>query len=445
MQKRKRKKIMNKKTVGFFKLILLGSFAIATSAVASDSIDELQRKMDILGQEIEKVKLGAAASDPVADQMQYGFGPAASKVYRSKPGISLGGYGELLFEQFMGGFNPDGTIQSGRRFPRYSSLSNGYQSQYDLKRMVLYAGYKFSDDWVMNSELEWEHGGKSIYIEFLYFDHFHTTELNFRFGSMLMPVGLINETHEPVTFLGSNRTLVETLIIPTTWVENGAGIFGDIGPITYRTYLVTGMNASNFNAAEGIRGGRQRKDYVMGNQFGWVGRADYTAVPGLMAGVSAYVSNSTTTPKAGTDRISIPTKMIETHAHYTFNAWDFRALAAWTFLSDVDQLNTLKGLTGTNSIGNEQIGAYAQAGYDLMNGAANGRSLMPFVRYEFLNTQQSVPAGFSRDSNNLIRAVVAGLNYKPISQIVLKGDYEWFTIANGKAVDQANLSVGFVF
>jgi opacity protein-like surface antigen len=111
----------------------------------------------------------------------------------------------------------------------------------------------------------------------------------------------------------------------------------------------------------------------------------------------------------------------------------------------VDQLNTLKGLTGTNSIGNEQIGAYAQAGYDLMNGAANGRSLMPFVRYEILNTQQSVPAGFSRDSNNLIRAVVAGLNYKPISQIVLKGDYEWFTIANGKAVDQANLSVGFVF
>ncbi len=440
-----RKKIANLALSLIILTTLITASAFAADNKVNDRIEELQRQMDIIGQEVEKVKLGAAAAEPMADQMQYGLGPAASKVYRSKPGISLGGYGELLFEQFMGGFNPDGTTQSGRRFSRYTSLPNGYQSQYDLKRMVLYAGYKFSDDWVMNSELEWEHGGKSIYIEFLYFDHFHTSELNFRFGSMLMPVGLINETHEPVTFLGSNRTLVETLIIPTTWVENGAGIFGDIGPITYRTYLVTGMNASGFSAAEGIRGGRQRKDYVMGNQFAWVGRADYTAVPGLLAGLSAYVGEATTTPKAGTDRNSIPMRMVEAHTHYTWNAWDFRALAAWTRLSEVDQLNSLKGVSGANSVGDEQFGAYVQAGYDLLNGNTNGKSLMPFARYEFVNTQKSVPAGYGFIDTSKINVLVAGINYKPISQIVLKGDYEWFTIAGGRTVDQANLSVGFVF
>ena len=434
-------------------LILLTCF-ISISAFAQDQtnarMNELQRQMDILGQEIQKVKLGAAA-EAMADQMQYGLGPAASKVYRSKPGISLGGYGELLFEQFMGGYNPDGSFQSGRRIPRYSSTSaNGYQSRYDLKRMVIYAGYKFSDDWVMNSELEWEHGGNSIYIEFLYFDHFYTDALNFRFGSMLMPVGLINETHEPVTFLGSNRTLVETLIIPTTWVENGAGIFGDIGPITYRTYLVTGMNAHSsdskgFSADEGIRSGRQRKDYVMGNQFAWVGRADYTAVPGLLAGMSAYVGEATTYKATGNDRNSIPMRMVEAHTHYTWNAWDFRALAAWTLLSEVDQLNVLRGLTGANSVGSEQMGAYVQAGYDLWNGNTTGKSLMPFARFEFVNTQKSVPAGYGFKDTSKIHALVAGVNYKPISQIVLKADYEWLTIANDRLVDQANLSVGFVF
>ncbi len=435
---------MNKKTINFLKYILLGSIAISNSAIAADRIDELQRQMDILGQEIEKVKLGAAASDPVADQMQYGFGPAASKVYRAKPGFSLGGYGELLFEHYLGGFNSDGTRQTGRRFFP-SNPSDGQQSRYDLKRMILYVGYKFNDSWVMNSEVEFEHGGTETHVEFLYFDYFNTKELNFRFGSVLMPMGLTNETHEPVTYLGSHRTLVETLIIPSTWAENGVGAFGDIGNFTYRTYLVTGMNASGFSANKGIRDGRQETGLVMSNRLAWVGRADYTAIPGLLAGASVYLGDATTSTSVGVNRVSVPMKMIETHAHYTLNAWDFRALAAWNFLSNIDQVNVLNSLSGNNSVGSQQMGAYAQAGYDLMNGAPNGRSLMPFVRYEILNTQQSVPAGFSRDSNNLMRAMVAGLNYKPISQIVLKGDYEWFTIANGKAVDQANLSVGFVF
>ncbi|NDG85920.1 MAG: hypothetical protein EBX52_12905, partial [Proteobacteria bacterium] len=302
------------------------------------------------------------------------------------------------------------------------------QSRIDLKRLVLYAGYKFNDEWVLNSEIEFEHGGEEISVEFLYFDHFVKSSLNYRFGKVLMPVGLTNETHEPVTFLGSHRPLVETLLIPTTWAEYGGGIFGDLGKDwTYRTYVVTGMNASGFSDALGVREGRAERDYSAASHFAWTGRLDYTGTPGLLAGVSSYLGEASTQAVSGKPVVSVPMKLFEAHAHYTLNAWDFRALGSYTFLSNVDRLNDLLGITA----GTASNVALA--------------SVMPFVRYEIVNLQKAVPSGWFAESRNLIHATVLGVNWKPMSQIVLKGDYEWFRIAQNQGIDQVNFSVGYVF
>ena len=421
------------------------------------SNEELKRQIDVLGAEVQKLKIGEAA-EARADKTQYGFGPAASKVYRTDHGFSIGGYGEILFERFLGGFYADGNPNPFYRIaPHSGGMSAGdakaRQSRIDLKRLILYAGYKFNDEWVLNSEIEFEHGGDEISLEFLYFDHFVKSSLNYRFGKVLMPVGLTNETHEPVTFLGSHRPLVETLLIPTTWAEYGAGIFGDLGSDwTYRTYFVTGMNASEFSDKKGIREGRPERNYSDASRFAWTGRLDYVGTPGLLAGFSSYVGEASTQKSAsnnlGRDSFSVPMKLFEAHAHYTLNAWDFRALGSYTFLSNVDRLNQLRADNSggpVSSVGSEQVGGYAQVGYDVLNGSGSAASVMPFVRYEVVNLQKAVPAGWVSEDRNLIHAAVFGVNWKPMSQIVLKGDYEWFKIARNQGIDQVNFSVGYVF
>ena len=108
-------------------------------------IEELERKLDILSHQLEAKETGAM---PVAqEQGRFGLGAPASKVYESKGGLSIGGYGEFLYS------NLESQVQDGSRAPNERSV--------DALRLVLYTGYKFSDRIVFNSELEFEHGGYS--------------------------------------------------------------------------------------------------------------------------------------------------------------------------------------------------------------------------------------------------------------------------------------------
>ncbi len=424
-------------------IILLGFTMNAMSYAQDTKADELQRQIDILGQEIQKLKTGPA-SEPVADQRNYGFGPAASKVYRSQQGVTLGGYAEVLMERFSSGFNADGSVVPGKRHAPGADFnaSNG-RARVDILRAVLYAGYKFDDHWVMNSEFEWEHGGAEVAVEFLYLDYFWQRNINFRFGRMLMPVGLTNELHEPTTFLSTHRPTLESLVIPTTWSEYGAGAFGDLGPFSYRSYLVTGFNGSGLDAAEGAREARNEVGFANANNWVWTTRADYTATPGLLAGGSFTIGSASTAPAPGFDLISIPMKMLELHLQYDWRAFDFRAMGAYTVYSNIDQLNAQKALGLSDSLGSKQGGFYAQVGYDLLNGS--GQALIPFARWEVINTQLEVPPGYLKDRRNLIRELVVGVSYKPIPQIVFKGDYQWYLLGNDDGVNQANLSLGYVF
>src|SRR4029453_5073175 len=100
-----------------------------------------------------------------------------------------------------------------------------------------------------------------VSVEFAYLDYLIRPEVNVRAGLVLIPVGFINELHEPPVFLGARRPDVEDRIIPTTWRELGAGVFGDAGPVTYRAYVVNGLDSSGIEAEEplpqGGRGGRR--------------------------------------------------------------------------------------------------------------------------------------------------------------------------------------------
>ncbi|MBI4427527.1 MAG: hypothetical protein HY562_00230, partial [Ignavibacteriales bacterium] len=219
-----------KPLAGFF--ILLFMFICVHNSVyayqtPSDSLRELHRRIEILTQEIELLKLGEVAAPTY--EPQYGLGPAAARVYSlKKSGVSLAGYGEVVYENF------DKKRDDGSTTTTTDKI--------DFLRNVVYVGFRFNDWIVFNSEIEFEHAstgkGGEVSVEFGYIDLTLSRAFNIRAGMVLPPVGIINEKHEPSTFFGTLRPQVERLIIPSTWRANGIGLYGEIVPdVQYRAYV----------------------------------------------------------------------------------------------------------------------------------------------------------------------------------------------------------------
>ena len=387
-----------------------------------DRISELERKLEVLAQEIETLRIGEAAVAP--DTSSYGFGPAASKIYRTERGLSIGGYGELLYQNF----NAD----------RDDGAASGKTDTFDVLRAVVYFGYKFNDRWLLNTEIEYEHAGSEVAVEFAYVDYLWRPEMNLRGGLVLIPMGFLNELHEPTVFLGARRPDIEQVIMPTTWREGGFGLFGDLGPLTYRTYIVDGLRGAGFTAA-GVRGGRQKGHQAKAEDFAWVGRLDFTGAPGLLVGASAYVGDSG--QDVGAD---VGTEIVEGHLEWKWRGLEFRALGVQASLDEVAELNRALGLTGNRSVGEKLQGYYLQLGYDVLAGRGE-RSLTPYARWETYNTQDEVPVGFAANPANDVESLTLGVAIQPIDQLILKVDHQNYDNAAGTGVDQFNVLLGWIF
>ena len=393
-------------------------------------IEELRRRIDLLAQELEQLRSGeSTAQQPLSaeDRRSLGLGPSASAVYEHKPGVSVAGYGEVLFQRLAG------TDESGARL--------GSQSSIDMLRAVLYTGYRFNDRFVFNSELEFEHGGEEVGVEFAYLDYRINDRLSARGGMLLLPLGLVNEFHEPNVFLGTRRPETERRIIPSTWHENGAGLLGNAGPVSFRAYVVNGMNAAGFRST-GLRGGRQGGIEARADDWAFAGRLDLTPVPGVFAGVGVYEGNSA---QGEIESTNAGTSIVEVHGQAQIRGFDVRGLFARGAVDGAAQLNGELGLDGAKSIGSVLRGGYAQIAYNVLSQKSSSMSLAPYYRFEQLDTQAGVPAGFAADPAQDGRWHTIGLELKPITNIVLKADYQRNTNKASTGRNQFNVSLGYAF
>ncbi|WP_243288616.1 OprO/OprP family phosphate-selective porin [Geothrix terrae] len=419
---------------------LLAAPAFAQEKPDTDKrIADLERRLDAMSRELESQKTGSVVP-PAGEEGRFGLGAAASKVYAAPAGLSIGGYGEFLYQNF------DSKLQNGTKAPREANL--------DALRLVLYTGYKFTDRIVFNSELEFEHGGYSdestggeVKVEFAYLDFLVDKAFNVRAGMMLLPVGFINEMHEPPAFLGSQRPLVERRIIPSTWHENGVGLHGELpGNLSYRLYLVNGMDANpdpgnghEGFTAESIKGGRQFGKEAKANSLAWTGRLDWAPIPGTTLGFSFYRGNSNPTDGAE----SLMTTLWDVHAEYRAAGLQLRGLFSRVTNSEAG-VAALPPTSDGFQTGTRQFGGYLEAGYDVLRGTGK-QALIPFVRYERLNSQQRVVEGVTPDFANDVTVKTVGVSYKPIPNVAVKAD--WNKIENRAETgrDQFNLGLGFYF
>lgn len=411
----------------------------AAESAPGPSNEELARRIEILARELEARKLGDSSdpAPPAGPTGKWGLGPAASKVYGKSSGLSIGGYGESLYQNF------DATREDG--------VASVKTNEWDYLRAVVYLGWKFDRTFVLNTEIEYEHAstgkGGEVSVEFATLDALLRSEVNLRAGLVLVPVGFVNEMHEPTTYLGARRPDTETRILPSTWRANGIGAFGEAGPVAYKLYLTESLNASSFTAANGIRGGRQNGARATADNLAFTGRLDLVSVPGLLAGASFFTGESGKDLSAAGQTFGARTTAWDLHADWRLGGLWLRGVLARVTIDDVALLNRSLGLTGNKSIGETQEGYYLSAGYELLSRLAPGTSmaLTPFVRYERTDTQKEVPAGFARDGANDRKVWTVGLDFKPIPQIALKVDWQDYTDAANTGVPQWNVALAYLF
>jgi hypothetical protein len=425
--------------------ILSSSVPVHAADAADARLTDMERKVDALTQEIEKLKLGDAAAPPEL-KPQDGLGPAASKVYGAQTDkLSIGGYGEFVY------LAPSSRAQNGD--------PSGQRKTADLQRGVFYFGYKFNDWLLYNSEVEFEHASSGtgdenrgeVELEQSYIEARAWKPLGARVGHLIVPLGLVNEVHEPTAFNGVNRPSVETAIIPSTWHENGIGLFGDAGPVSYRTYAMAGLtavkstdpSADGFGAVTGIREGSTEGTRSPANDLAWASRVDVTVLPGVKASAGLYLGRA----DHGSAPSSFPVTLWETHAEAQWRGATVKALYTEGRIGNADQLNIAQGYAGNQSVGSRLFGGYAEAAYDVLTLAhdAKGQSLSPFFRYERYDTQWKVPAGYTKDPANSRVEYTLGLTYKPMAKVVVKLDQQWKLNQAHTGVNQWNFGVGYIF
>lgn len=417
--------------------------AVATTAepaskAPTEDVKKLERKTDVLTQEVEKLRTNLAIPEEKALKSAYGLGPAASKVYQSSKGLSIGGYGEANYQAIV---NNEAAQKNG-------DSANAHNNT-DFERLVMYMGYKFTDNILFNSELEFEHGstdkGGSVSVEMAALDFFIDPMVNMRAGMVLMPMGFINPIHEPPFYFGNNRPEVERRIIPSTWREVGVGIFGELLPnLTYTAYGVNSLNAADFNS-DGIRSGRQQGSQARAEDLAFVGRLDYAPdfLTGLSFGGSAYLGNAGQNQTFAGQRADAFTQLYEGHIQVKYHGVEFRTLGSYGHIDDAGLLSKAKGQT----VGSSNYGWYSEVGYDILPlfSASTTQYLAPFFRYEHLDTIANAPDGYKDNLTKDLQIYQVGLQYKPIPNVVIKADYRNFKAKQGTAPDDFNLGFGFIF
>lgn len=328
----------------------------------------------------------------------------------------------------------------------------GEDTVIDFHRFVLLFSHSFTPRIRFVGELELEHAfvegaepSGEVELEQAYLDFLIHRRFNIRAGMLLMPVGIINERHEPPVFNGVERPLVDTVIIPTTWFETGAGVHGEFsGGWRYRAYVTAPLNALKFSADEGIREGRQKGSQARAPSASVTGRVEYLGVPGLTLGGSFWNGRGHV---FGT-LLDTGVRVLEADARFQRDRLELRGQVARVAIPNASALNdTIVVDVGVDpNIAERLLGVYGEAAYRIW-AKGSPRDLVAFARYEFADTQNRMPAGwlpleeFQRDQ------WVFGATYFPDPDVAVKVDYVWLRNKSSiiKAPSSFNVGLGWWF
>jgi hypothetical protein len=421
----------------------LTATASAFSQAPTPTEAELARKLDQLAAELAAVKAqlatlqqqraaqaqapaaAASAPAPAAASATTDAAPAAAAT------TVFGGYAEI-------------------NYTRPSKQPENAQA--DVQRFVLGMQHRFSPTTKMVGELEVEHAVSSaddpgeVEVEQAYIEHQLGQTWAARGGLFLIPMGLLNENHEPTAFYGVHRNFVETAIIPTTWREGGVQMIGQYGNgITLQTGVSTGFDLTKWDATstEGqespLGSIHQELAQAKAANLSLFGAVNWRGVPGLLLGGSVFAGDATQRQSVATSRVTL----WDMHARWTPGRWDVSALYTRGTISNTAALNA--PLVGNPTlIPSAFDGYYVQTAYQAWS--QQDYALWSFVRWERFNTGKSyadLGPGLTPAALPTETVWTAGGTFQLTPGVVVKADYQWFAV--NKDANRFNLGLGWSF
>lgn len=370
------------------------------------------RKVNVLLSVLLLMAVSLQAQDPLVN--------TSARLLNTDSKLSIGGYGQIDFNRDV-----------------ESDVANN--ANLDVHRLVLMFGYNFSDRASFVTEIEVEHV-KEIYIEQAFLDYNLFGNTNLRAGLMLVPMGIINEYHEPTTFHGVERPNIHKNVVPTTWREIGIGLNGVLGtaPLRYQLYVMNGFKSYDgsgiLKGSNAMRSGRQKGAESMSSYPSFSGKVDFYGVPGLNLGLAGYVGKTQSSLYDGLDKTDkaavaeadssiVDVAMGGIDARYKVGALQLRGEYIFGKIGNTDQYNEFTG----KDLGSSIYGYYVEAAYDLFahcDNADENQHLYPFVRYEAYDTHNKVEGITANDKYNRTE-VTAGLSWHVANGAALKADYQW--------------------
>jgi hypothetical protein len=323
--------------------------------------------------------------------------------------VTMGAYGAMLYNQ------PEG--------------DNG---ELDVQRLVLLMGYRFNDKTQFVTEIEMEHV-EEIFVEQAFVNYNLASNVNIRGGLMLVPMGIVNEFHEPTTFNGTERPAMDNVIVPTTWRELGIGVSGRFDNISlgYQAYLFNGFKSTEadgtggvsgfLKGSNGLRSGRQKGIKSTVDSPTLSTKFDYYGIPGLRLGLSSYFGKTQAADDIETiDGANIGISMIGLDARYAYGLFTARGQFIHASLSDTEEYNALTG----RDLGSALQGWYIEGAFNLLP-INNEQKLFAFARYEMYDTHASTEGSLVENEAYDRTDVTTGLTYHIAPGVVLKGDYQF--------------------
>ncbi len=328
------------------------------------------------------------------------------------------------------------------------------RDEVDFERAVIEGAYHFAPRWALHAELEFEHGGTGVAVEFDRFEEFGEFEyevgkggeirfeefnLSWRWGKkqqhqlhagyVKMPFGLITFRDEPEEYFTNTLPMMENTLLPTDWAEFGVLASGSLGHWKYYAGLVTGLDGSAFNSANFIKRGNQKRfETVNAEDWALVGRIDYKVGHEQVVGVSGYFGNTRNNRPKPDLPVDAYLGLLDAHLVCKLSPFELCAQLIYGQLQNAEAVTNANRNLSNNlnvkrtPVAQSALGWSVELGFeifDVMRHHPNGELIL-FGRYDYYDSMHRTQ-GQVVDNPRWERQVVSfGLNYQPLPQIVFK-------------------------
>ena len=417
--------------------ILLCLFLTVSNLQAQTASDQVQIDND-LNQQNQSIDVLAGFPSLEAQRRALGLSLGAARVYSKEQGFSIGGYTELLYQRFSDttGLGP-----------------NGSDLDTTVPRAVMFLGYRINERLVVNSEFRvdrdiFDTDSAEASVDLAYLDYILNPAFSLRAGIVLVPMGLVNEFHQPNEYLGTRPGFGDIFTLLNVWHALGFGFAGHKWGFDYRAYVINGLNAAKFNEF-GMRDGREITADTIGNP-GVVYRIEYNFFPGGILGGSYYLGNSGIFGVPNPDDLKIHTTIKEIHGDLRWKGAQLRAQYAIGLMNSTGQLNAILETTGLHGVGSRVVGGYVEGGFNLLAYKENGKMIMPYMRGEASNSMDALPRpsldlGLIKNWYVDFIIWIFGVEVRPIPALSIKTEYESTHDQNQIFHDEFHIDVSYAF